>query len=587
MLVELSVMEQRYHAVMEVISGAPVTEVARRYGVSRQAVHGWLGRYESEGLAGLADHSHRPARQPRQLDAEIEALVCQLRGAHPRWGPRRLVFELGKAGISPVPSRSTIYRVLVRHHLVPARKRKRRRQDYKRWQREEPMQLWQMDITGSVFLADGTELKLISGIDDCSRFCVIATVARRATARTVCRAFVAAMAIYGIPDEVLTDNGKQFTGRFGRPRPAEVLFERICRKNGIRQRLTRPFSPTTIGKVERWHQSLQTDFLTDAGPFASIAAAQAAVDEWRHEYNHERPHQSLDMATPASRFRPSPEAPDALSLWAPADLEPLTTTRPATDDAAAVAEPASWPDAIEVDRVVPPSGNMWVGGQQFWLSPARAGQTVTLWMDTTTVHLSIGGWRVKTVPSRLSEVDLARLRRADARPAGPPPAGPSPGALAASKCVEVDRLVNGIGGVTLLNRLVLVGFPLAGQRARLRLDGNVMHVLTQDGKLWRTLPCPIPPGQRHRLQGVRLAGPAPLPQAGVTVQRRVSSRGSIMVAKQKIHAGMTHAGKIATVICETNSFRLVIDGDPIAEVPRTTSQEISRYKAYATRPGRR
>ena len=587
MLVELSVMEQRYHAVMEVISGAPVTEVARRYGVSRQAVHGWLGRYESEGLAGLADHSHRPARQPRQLDAEIEALVCQLRGAHPRWGPRRLVFELGKAGISPVPSRSTIYRVLVRHHLVPARKRKRRRQDYKRWQREEPMQLWQMDITGSVFLADGTELKLISGIDDCSRFCVIATVARRATARTVCRAFVAAMAIYGIPDEVLTDNGKQFTGRFGRPRPAEVMFERICRKNGIRQRLTRPFSPTTIGKVERWHQSLQTDFLTDAGPFASIAAAQAAVDEWRHEYNHERPHQSLDMATPASRFRPSPEAPDALSLWAPADLEPLTTTPPATDDAAAVAEPASWPDAIEVDRVVPPSGNMWVGGQQFWLSPARAGQTATLWMDTTTVHLSIGGWRVKTVPSRLSEVDLARLRRADARPAGPPPAGPSPGALAASKCVEVDRLVNGIGGVTLLNRLVLVGFPLAGQRARLRLDGNVMHVLTQDGKLWRTLPCPIPPGQRHRLQGVRLAGPAPLPQAGVTVQRRVSSRGSIMVAKQKIHAGMTHAGKIATVICETNSFRLVIDGDPIAEVPRTTSQEISRYKAYATRPGRR
>ena len=57
MLVELSVMEQRYHAVMEVVSGAPVSEVARRYGVSRQAVHGWLGRYEREGLAGLADHS--------------------------------------------------------------------------------------------------------------------------------------------------------------------------------------------------------------------------------------------------------------------------------------------------------------------------------------------------------------------------------------------------------------------------------------------------------------------------------------------------------------------------------------------------
>jgi len=74
-------------------------------------------------------------------------------------GPRRLLFELGKAGVRPLPSRSTIYRVLVRHHLVPARKRKRRRQDYKRWQREEPMELWQMDVTGSVFLADGAYRK--------------------------------------------------------------------------------------------------------------------------------------------------------------------------------------------------------------------------------------------------------------------------------------------------------------------------------------------------------------------------------------------------------------------------------------------
>src|SRR5215469_15725151 len=587
MLVELSVMEQRYHAVMEVVSGAPVIEVARRYGVSRQAVHGWLGRYEREGLTGLADHSHRPAHQPRQLDADIEALICQLRRAHPRWGPRRLLFELGKARVSPLPSRSTIYRVLVRHHLVPARKRKRRRQDYTRWQREAPMQLWQMDVTGSVFLADGTELKLISGLDDHSRFCVIATVVCRATARAVCRAFVAAMAAYGIPDEVLTDNGKVFTGRFGKPRPAEVLFERICRKNGIKQLLTKPYSPTTIGKVERWHQTLQTDFLNEVGPFATIEEAQAAVDGWRHEYNHDRPHQSLGMVTPAERFRPRPPDSDALSLWAPADLEPITSPAPAPDTATVVPEPASWPDAIEVDRVVPPSGNLWAGGQQFWLSPARAGQTVTLWMDATTCHLSIGGWRIKTVPSRLSEVDLARLRRADGRPAGPPPAGPSPGALAASRCVEVDRLVNSIGGITLLNRLILVGSPLAGQRARLRLDGQLMHVITQDGVLWRTLPCPIPPGQRRRLQGVRLAGPAPLPDAAPAVQRRVSSRGGIQVARQRIQVGMTHAGKIVTVICENNSFRLVIDGETVGVVPRTTSREINRYKAHATHPGRR
>jgi transposase InsO family protein len=415
MLVELSVMEQRYHAVMEVLSGAPVTEVAGRYGVSRQAVHTWIGKYRKEGLAGLADRSHRPHFQPRQTHAGVEALISQLRSGHPRWGPRRLAYELAKAGVSPVPSLSTIYRVLVRHGLVAARKRKRRRQDYKRWQREAPMQLWQLDITGSVFLADGTELKLISGIDDHSRFCVT-TVVRRATARAVCRAFVAAMRGYGIPEEVLPDNGKQFTGRFGKPRPAEVLFERICHRNGIRQRLTKPYSPTTTGKVERWHQTLQLEFLNDAGPFEAIEQAQAAVDAWREDYNRHRPHQSLDMACPAGKFIPSPADRDGLELWAPADLETVLTPGPAPDAVPPRAELVSWPDAIEVDRIVPPSGNMTVGPRQFWLGPGRTGQTAGFWIDTTTVHLSIAGWPIKTVPSRLSAVDLTEGRP---RPAPP------------------------------------------------------------------------------------------------------------------------------------------------------------------------
>jgi transposase InsO family protein len=587
-LVELSVMEQRYHAVMEVIAGAPVTEVAVRYGVSRQAVHTWLAKYKKAGLAGLADHSHRPHFQPRQIHADVEAVISQLRGAHPRWGPRRLQFELGKAGVSPVPSRSTVYRVLVRHGLVAARKRKRRRQDYKRWQREAPMQLWQLDITGSVFLTDGAELKLISGIDDHSRFCVIATVVRRATARAVCRAFIAAMRTYGIPDEVLSDNGKQFTGRFGKPRPAEVLFERICRRNGIRQLLTKPYSPTTTGKVERWHQTLQLGFLNHAGPFATIEEAQAAADAWREEYNHYRPHQSLDMACPADVFQPRPEAGDGLELWAPADPAAVLTPGPAPDPAKTTAlEPVSWPDAVEVDRAVPASGNMTIGPQQFWLGTSRTGQTVRFWIDTTTVHLSIAGWRIKTVPSRLSAVDLARLRHNGARPAGPPPAGNAPGVLAATSCVEVQRLVNSAGIISLGQQVVQVGSPLAGQRARIRLDGQVMHVITQDGVLWRTLPCPIPPGQRHRLQGVRLAGPDPLPQSRRAVQRKVSSRGGIQVARQRIQVGFSHAGQIVTIELGDTALRVIdSNGELITTVPRNSTDEISRFKAYGTRTPR-
>jgi hypothetical protein len=450
------------------------------------------------------------------------------------------------------------------------------------------MQLWQLDITGSVFLADGSEVKLISGIDDHSRFCVIATVVRRATARAVCRAFITAMMTYGMPDEVLSDNGKQFTGRFGKPRPAEVLFERICRRNGIRQLLTKPYSPTTTGKVERWHQTLQTDFLNDAGPFASVSDAQAAVDKWREEYNHSRPHQSLDMATPADRFQPSPTTGDTLGLWAPADLMPVPSPGTVIDDIPApVTDPVSWPDAIETERIVPASGNMTVGPQQFWLGTSRTGQQVTFWIDTTTVHMSIDGWPIKTVPSRLTAADLARLRSAGARPAGPPPAGPAPGALAATSCVEVQRLVNSAGIITLANRGIQVGSPLAGQRARLRLDGQVMHVITQDGILWRTMPCPIPPGQRHRLQGVRLAGPDPLPAPDLTIQRKVSSRGGIQVAHQRIQVGFHHAGQTVTIELGDTSLRIIDQhGELITTVPRNGSGEITRFKAYGTRQSR-
>src|SRR5262249_50590318 len=154
--------------------------------------------------------------------------------------------------------------------------------------------------------------KLVSGIDDHSRYCVIAHLVARATSRAVCAAFAAALARLGVPEEVLSDNGKQFTGRFTKPRPAEVLFERICRENGITTRLTRPRTPTTTGKIERWHKTLRTEFLADHASFADLADAQAKLDAWVEDYNHHRPHQSLDMATPAVRFTPRQPARDSL-----------------------------------------------------------------------------------------------------------------------------------------------------------------------------------------------------------------------------------------------------------------------------------
>jgi transposase len=159
LLVDLSVMEQRYQAVMVVLQeGWKVAEVAERLEVSRQSVHNWISRYEQGGLAALADRSHRPRSCPHQTSPEIEVAICEMRRKHPGWGPRRIEHQLAREGIDPVPSRSAIYRCLRRHGLVELRRRRRRRDEFRRWERDRPMQLWQMDVMGGVFLKDGTEL---------------------------------------------------------------------------------------------------------------------------------------------------------------------------------------------------------------------------------------------------------------------------------------------------------------------------------------------------------------------------------------------------------------------------------------------
>lgn len=135
----------------------------------------------------------------------------------------------------------------------------------------------------------GTECKVLTGIDDHSRFCVCAGVMVRATARPVCGFFVQALSRHGVPEEVLSDNGKVFTGRFGL-NETEVVFDKICRENGIKHLLTAPRSPTTTGKVERFHRTLRTEFLTGR-VFADLATAQAELDAWVVDYNTERPHQ--------------------------------------------------------------------------------------------------------------------------------------------------------------------------------------------------------------------------------------------------------------------------------------------------------
>src|ERR1700722_13961690 len=210
-LVELKLVEQRYRAVIDVLDAMSVTDVARRNGVSRQTLHTWLRRYAEGGLAALADKSSKPDSCPHQMAPVVEARVIELRRMHQRWGPRSILTQLEREGFAPLPGTSSIYRTLVRHGLIEPTKRKRSRADYKRWERSRGMDLWQMDIVGRFYQLDGTELKAVSGIDDHSRYCTSARLVHRATARPVCDALERALGIHGVPDQILSDNGKVFT----------------------------------------------------------------------------------------------------------------------------------------------------------------------------------------------------------------------------------------------------------------------------------------------------------------------------------------------------------------------------------------
>lgn len=597
-LVVMSVVERRLDSVRAVLSGASVVEIAAEVGVSRQSVHAWISRYLAGGVAGLSDRSHRPDVSPKQVATGVDVVLVEMRREHPRWGAKRIRMQLLRElptgwpeGI-PVPSMATVNRVLTRRGLVRSRPRKRPRDSFVRWERPGPMQLWAIDIVTGVQLVDPVtgvlrEAKVVTGVDDHSRFCVIATVVERATGRAICLALAAALTRFGVPEEILTDNGKQFTARFGGGR-GEVLFDKICRNNAITHRLTAPFSPNQNGKVERFHGTFRPEFLDVAGPFTSIEAAQAAVDAWVTDYNTNRPHQALDdtaPVTPSQRFTPTPEDKrGVVPLWLPPSVATDSgpdTEADSSDTDEVETRPARPAGAVEFDRLIPASGNLTVAGKQFWLGPRRAGNTVRFWADVDVIHLFIDSTRIKSLRSHLSVNDLTRLVAAGAVPAGPPPL-PAP---EAGDAIEVDRTVNRNGIVILAGQAVLAADILAGRQVSIRIEPDTLMFFDPTSReLLRTKANPLTTHQIERLRGARKAGPPPRPSIEpIRVQRRISTTGVTVVAGQKLILGRPYAGQTVTInVSDTTLSIEFTDGD-IRIIRRTTSQPVRSIKAHRPR----
>jgi transposase InsO family protein len=460
-LVELGVVEQRSKAVYEVLDGATVTDVARRYGVCRQTVHDWLRLYANNGIGALADKSSKPASCPHQMSPAIEARVVSLRRANPAWGPRTILYELGCEGLRPLPGRSSIYRALIRHGLIEPGKRRRRRQDYKRWERSRSMELWQMDVVGRFHLADGTELSAITGIDDHSRYCVCARIVVRATSRPVCDALRFALSAHGAPSQILTDNGKVFTARFGKG-PGPVLFDRICHESGIRHLLTAPYSPTTTGKVERFHKTLRAGFFTPKDRvFTTIEDAQGALDDWVELYNTRRPHQSVGGRPPVERF--------ALARTQVLEIDEL-------EDGPGEATLAT-PRPPGVARWVDQRGRIALGGFAYRVGPTFAGEPVEVVCQAGLVEILHAGVLVAAHAER-RRAGLATARRSEPRVLR---------ARKASSGMSVTRSVDGGGSISFAAASYRVGRSWARTSVEVAIVASSVQI-SAHGKVIRVHP---------------------------------------------------------------------------------------------------
>jgi transposase InsO family protein len=300
---EVSVSGQREEFVrLARMPGANVSELCRRFGVARSNGYKWLARYAAVGEKGLAELSRRPKASPLRTPAAVEAQVLRIREAsNGAWGGRKIAKVLQREGL-PAPSASTITEVLRRHGRLEARAGEHPG-PWRRFERDHPNELWQMDFKGHFELARG-RCHPLTVLDDHSRYSLGLEACGDEQDLTVRGRLSDIFRRYGLPLAMLADNGSPW-GSAGAD--AWTALEIWLMRLGVTMAHGGPRHPQTQGKDERFHRTLKAEVL-QGRTFGDLAQCQSAFDAWRARYNHERPHEALEMQTPSARYRPSPRA---------------------------------------------------------------------------------------------------------------------------------------------------------------------------------------------------------------------------------------------------------------------------------------
>ena len=273
--------------------GYSASLLSEQFGISRSAIRRWVRLYRQRGVEGL--EIKRRAGGNTRVTPEVRQRMVALKKAHPEYGPRRIADVLKRFFLIPT-SQSTVHKTLSEKGLVKKAKRKPVKNPPKPrfFERSRPNQLWQSDIM--TFRLAGRNAYLIGFLDDYSRYITCLGLYRSQTAAHVLETYRRGIAEYGVPKEMLTDNGRQYTNWRGKTR-----FEREMKKDRVKHIRSRPHHPMTLGKIERFWKSILGEFLQRA-QFDSFEQAVERTAFWVKYYNYKRPHQGIGGLCPADRF---------------------------------------------------------------------------------------------------------------------------------------------------------------------------------------------------------------------------------------------------------------------------------------------
>jgi transposase InsO family protein len=299
---EISTVSLRYQFVQQALQeNLNMSELCREFEISRKTGYKWLQRYREEGKHGLKDRSRRPHTSPNQTPHEVEQRVLRARDEHPAWGGRKIHrwLKAQKEGVVPPPS--TITEILRRNGRIDPEE-SRKRGPWKRFKAERPNQMWQMDFKGHFPMKDGERCHPLTLLDDHSRYCIGLQACGNERRETVKNKLTGIFRRYGLPQQLLVDNGPPWGTTYhpGRLSHLGVWLIRL----GIRLIHTRTYHPQTIGKEERFHRTLGEEVLRYQS-IQNLEHAQRCFDPWRQVYNHERPHEAIGMEAPATRYEKS------------------------------------------------------------------------------------------------------------------------------------------------------------------------------------------------------------------------------------------------------------------------------------------